>query len=60
MNKSEVVNWEELITSNMLQIEAIIRILVKEGITSHAEYLKEIEKLKLEMEERIKNLKRMN
>lgn len=60
MNKSEVVNWEELITSNMLQIEAIVRILEKQAIVSQKELLEEIKLIKEEMENKMKNGSRMN
>jgi arginine repressor len=60
MKKSEVVNWEELTTTNMLQIEAIVRILEREGITTQAEILDEIKKIELEMEQQMKNSSRMN
>ncbi len=45
MKKSEVVNWEELITSNMLQIEALLRILEKQGIVSQQELVDEVKNL---------------
>ncbi len=45
MKKSEAVNWEELITSNMLQIEALLRILEKQGIVSQQELVDEVKNL---------------
>ena len=60
MKKSEVVNWEELITSNMLQLEAIVRILEKKKIATSEEILVEVKKLQIEMEARLKQNKRMN
>ena len=31
LGKSEVVSWGELINSNLIQIEALIRVLEKKG-----------------------------
>ena len=50
---------EELITSNMMQIEAIVRILEREGIVTQYEGLQAVKKIKQEMEEQIKNSLRM-
>lgn len=49
MNESIATN-EELIFSNMLEIQAIIRILTKKGITNEDEILVEVKSLKEEME----------
>ena len=50
MNKNQIVSNEELLFSNMLEIQALIRILERKGITNQAEILEEIKKLKVEME----------
>ena len=45
---------QELIFSNMLEIQAMIRILTKKGITNEDEILDEVKALKEEMEKKIK------
>jgi len=60
MGKNQLVSNEELILSNMLEIQALIKILTKKGITSEDEILNEVFKLKLEMEEKIKNSTKSN
>jgi len=39
MDNSKLVTNEELILSNMLEIQALIRILEKKGITTQSEIL---------------------
>jgi len=56
----EIVNNQELLISNMLEIQALIRILKKKGITTEDEILKEIEQLKDEMEVKIRKMGREN
>ncbi len=53
---SEIISNQELIFSNMLEIQAIIRILKRKGITDENEILEEVKKLKVEMEEKIKKM----
>lgn len=60
LNKSGYVNWEELITSNMLQLEAIVNILERKNIADRDEILEEVKKLKAEMEQRIQQNKNRN
>ena len=60
MSKNQLVSNEELILSNMLEIQALIRILTRKGITSEDEILREVFKIKLEMEEKIKDSSREN
>ena len=50
MGENRLVSNEELIFSNMLEIQAIIRILKRKGITDEDEILEEVKKLKAEME----------
>ena len=57
---NQLVSNEELILSNMLEIQALIRILTKKGITSEDEILQEVVKLKGELEDKISNSKKMN
>ena len=57
---SEIVSNEELIFSNMLEIQALIKILTKKGITTEDEILDEVKKLKAEMEEKIRKSGREN
>ena len=44
----------------MLQIQALIKILTKQGKTTKDEILREVFKLKLELEEKINNLTKTN
>ena len=44
----------------MLEINALIRILKRKGITDEDEILKEVEKLKIEMNELVKKIGKEN
>ena len=57
---SEIVSNQELLVSNMLEIQALIRILERKGITNKDEILEEVKKLKVEMEEKVKKMGREN
>jgi hypothetical protein len=57
---NEIVTNQELLVSNMLEIQALIRILNRKGITSEDEILKEVEQLRDEMEVKIKKMGREN
>ena len=46
MNENRLITDQELLVSNMLEIQAIIRILVRKGITTEDEIMQEIVKLK--------------
>ena len=56
----KVVNNTEILVSNMLEIEAVIRILVKKGITTEDDILKEVELLQIELEDKIKKMGQTN
>jgi hypothetical protein len=60
MSKNKIISNEELIVSNMLEIQALIRILKKKGITTEDEILEEVKALKIEMEKKIKKMGREN
>ena len=49
LDSKEVVTTEEIAQSNMFQIEAILRLLVKKGIITKQEFLDEMQELKREM-----------
>jgi len=51
---NKLVSNEEILISDMLEIQAIIRILKRKGITNEDEILEEIKKLKVEMDEKLK------
>ena len=51
---AEIISNEELFFSNMMEIQAIIKILTKKGITTEDEILEDVKKLKVEMEEKIR------
>jgi len=57
---SEIISNQELIFSNMLEIQALIRILKRKGITDENEILEEVKKLQVEMEDKIKKMGREN
>ncbi len=57
---SEIISNQELIYSNMLEIQAIIRILKRKGITDENEILEEVKKLKVEMEDKIRKMGKEN
>ena len=56
----KVVNNTEILVSNMLEIEAVIRILVKKGITTEDEVLEEVKLLQVELEDKIKKMGQTN
>ena len=60
MKNREIVNYEELVVSNMLEIQAIIRILERRGITSEAEILTEIKGIRDEMNDNLRKMQREN
>jgi len=57
---NQLISNQELIYSNMLEIQAIIRILKRKGITDENEILTEVKLLKVEMEEKVKKMGREN
>jgi hypothetical protein len=58
--ENKIVTNEELIVSNMLEIQALIRILNNKGLVTEDEILEEVKTLKLEMEKKIKKMGREN
>ena len=60
MSGNKLVSNEELLVSNMLEIQALIRILTRKGITDEDEILTEVKKLQVEMEEKIRKSGREN
>jgi len=57
---NQIVTNEELLLSNMMEIQAIMRILERKGITNQKEIMDEIIQLKREMEEKIKSSSAQN
>lgn len=57
---NQIVTNQELLVSNMLEIQALIRILSKKGITNEDEILNEVKMLQVEMEEKIKRMQKEN
>jgi len=49
LDTKEAVSWEEISYSNMMQQEALLRLLVNKGIVTKEEYLDELKQLKIEM-----------
>jgi hypothetical protein len=58
--KDKLVSYDELLTTQMLQIEGIVRILIKKGIATEDELLDEVRILKMEMAEKIKRMSKEN
>ena len=57
---AEIISNQELLVSNMHEIQALIRILERKGITNKDEILEEVKRLKVEMEENDKKMGREN
>ena len=57
---NQIVSSEDLLVSNMLEIQAIIRILKQKGITTEDDILREVQKLKVEMDEQVKKMSKEN
>ena len=57
---NELVSDQELLLSNMLEIQALIKILEKKGITNQEEILEEVKKLQIEMEYKMKKMSKEN
>ena len=51
---------QDLIVSNMLEIQAIIRMLTKKGITNQDEIMEEIKLLKVELYDKVKKSSKEN
>ena len=47
---NQLITDQELLVSNMLEIQALIRILKRKGVTTEDEILKAVQKFKKEME----------
>lgn len=59
-DKNKIVTNEELLVSNMLEIQDIIRILTRNGITNEDEVMQEFIKLQNEMDEKVKKMGKEN
>ena len=59
-DKNQLVSNDEILISNVLEIEAIIQILERKGITTKDEIMEEIKKLQVEMDEKIKKMSKEN
>jgi len=57
---NQIVSNQELLVSNMLEIEAVIKILTRKGIMTEDEILEEIIKLRDEVNEKVKSLGKEN
>ena len=60
MDKNQIVTDQELLVSNMLKIQAIIRILKQNGITTEEEILWQVQKLQVEMDELVNKMSKEN
>jgi len=59
-NENRLISDQELLVSNMLEIQALIRILVAKGITTEDEIMQEIVKLKEELNQKLTDSQKMN
>jgi hypothetical protein len=59
-DENRFITDQELLVSNMLEIQAIIRILKQKGITTEDEIPREVQKLKVEMDELVKKMSKEN
>jgi len=59
-NQNSLVSFEELTVSNMLEIQAVIRLFKQKGILNQDQILDEVKKLKEEMEQKIRDSQKMN
>ena len=50
MSEKKTVSIQEIAVSNMISIEAIVRVLVKKGLVTQNEMLEEIQQVKLEQQ----------
>jgi hypothetical protein len=55
---NKIVTYEEIAVSNILEIQALMRILVRKGLITEDEVLKEVKMLKKEMQEKIRRIRR--
>ena len=55
-----MVSIEELVISNMIEVQAMIRILERKGLITQDEILEEVEMVKQEMDEKIRRMGREN
>ena len=55
-----LISNQELLISNMLEIQALIRILTRKGITNEDEILDEVRKLQAEMEQKLRDSTKLN
>lgn len=54
MDKNQLISYDELIATQKIQIEVIVKIMIKKGIATEDELLEEVKILKLEMSKKMK------
>ena len=52
LDQREVVTQQELLMSQVLQLDAVTRLLIKKGIFTESEFFKELKKVQAEYEKR--------
>jgi hypothetical protein len=57
---NSLITDQKLLVSNMLEIQAVIRVLTRRGITNEDEVMQEIIKLQSEMDDKVKKLGKEN
>lgn len=55
-----LISNQELLISNMIEIQALIKILSRKGITNEDEILEEVKIIKADIEQKIKNMSKAN
>jgi hypothetical protein len=59
-NSNKEVSFEELLISNMFEIEAVIELLVEKKILSREEIVEKIKQMRAKLEERTKDNTNIN
>jgi hypothetical protein len=57
---NQIVSNEELLISNMLELDALRRVLVKKGLITDDEVLEEVKEVRKELGDKVKRSSREN
>jgi hypothetical protein len=50
LDPKEIVEWQEMAYSNMIQMEALLRLLVQKGVITEEEYAAELKRVAQEVD----------
>ena len=59
-DQNKIVSNEELILANLMEIEALRRVLVKKNLITESEVFEKVKEVKKEMEDKIKRMSKEN